>query len=109
MVSRVVLLKSVPRRSRNWTVSNAEKHRNLLRAERCKRIAPTARFPNRHRYQMLREQINGANPTRWRKKTIRPDVMFLSFSRVRHSRRDVTANIGESSPRRYILNSQKAR
>jgi single-strand DNA-binding protein len=28
----------------NWIVANAEKHRNLLSAERCKRTAPTARF-----------------------------------------------------------------
>src|SRR5215467_5991253 len=62
MVSRAAFLKSVPTRSRNWTVSNAEKHRKFLRAERCKRTAPTARFLNRHRYQMVWGQINGVQP-----------------------------------------------
>src|SRR5262249_10506734 len=96
MVSRAAFLKSVPRRSRNWIVSNAEKHRKFLRAEEFKRTAPVLGSQNRHRYQMVRGQMNG--PTeRASKNTIRLDVTFVSFSRVGYSRRDVTANQDSTS------------
>ena len=75
MVSRAAFLKSGPRRSRNWIVSNVEERRDLLRADRWKRTASTARFSQMDIESNGEGQINGANRTCWRKKTIRPDVI----------------------------------
>src|SRR5215475_933637 len=50
--------------------------------------AARAVLSNRHQYQMVGRQCN---QTCWRKKTIGPSAMFVSFSGVRHS--------GEMSPR----------